>query len=123
MPWDLFGNSIAGGNFLGSTNAQPVEIRSNQAARLIIGTSDPIVRVLGPNNWHQVMGNIIVGTIPITFPISPFSGNGEIRAKSISATSDPGHPAPGPAAIGEITAQLITATRLVAPPPLMDAAV
>jgi len=116
MPWELNGNNIVQGNFLGTTNPIPLEIRANGVSRLIIQDTNPIVSVPNANSWHHVLGNIIAGGIDAAFPITPFQGGGNIRAKSISAASDPGHPAPGPPAIGEITAQLITANRIVAPP-------
>jgi hypothetical protein len=115
MPWDLRGNNIASGDFLGTTNNLAVDIRSNGATSLLIaGPSSPVVQVIGTDKWHWVHGNIIVGSTTL-LGITPFSADGEIRAKRISATSDPGRPAPGPAAIGEITAQSITAFRIVAP--------
>jgi hypothetical protein len=35
--WDTRGNNIVGGDFLGTTNAQPLSIRTNNAERLLIG--------------------------------------------------------------------------------------
>jgi hypothetical protein len=48
--WELDGNNIVAGDFLGTRNSMPLEIRVSGILRLIIGTGDPIVSVLG-NAW------------------------------------------------------------------------
>src|SRR5215208_248904 len=72
MPWELTGNSIAAnGGFLGTTDAQPLSIRTNNSERmrltpageLLIGTTAPVtgtrLRVAGGG---ATINNVAIGT-------------------------------------------------------------
>jgi hypothetical protein len=55
MPaWDTGGNSVGGAAFLGTTNAQPLRIRTNNAQTMVITTS----------------GNLGIGTTTAQKPLS-----------------------------------------------------
>ncbi|HXT39401.1 MAG TPA: hypothetical protein VN887_05210, partial [Candidatus Angelobacter sp.] len=62
--WKLGGNSVSGGQFLGSTNNQPVEVRVNgqNALRLQPGTNDA-PNIVGGAPGNFIAGNVVGSTI------------------------------------------------------------
>jgi hypothetical protein len=79
MPWDLRGNAITGGDFLGTTNAQTLFIRTNSTNRLEIRSdSEPYVRANGSISASRVFAGL--GGITTLSPSPIFAQN---RALSV----------------------------------------
>lgn len=91
--WSLSGNTVAAANFIGTTNAQPFRMYSNNVERMRINPTDGEVVINGTASPYAGDALVAIGTAALPFATNGYTGQagsgvwGETLAASSSAFS------------------------------------